>query len=210
MDDSKKNVLFDFDGVIADSFGAAILANKMINPGITDNEFRDLFNGNINDIKINLPEDKAKKADKQFFDTYIPLVMKLARVFPGMTDAIVKLSKNYNLVIISSTITSPIKEFMKKNKLDLYFDEIMGNDIHNSKSEKIRMIFSKYSVEPKDCIFITDTLGDIREACNAGIKSIGVSWGFHKKENLLTGNPYQIAEKPEDLCNIVSNYFNEF
>ncbi|MFH1582653.1 MAG: HAD hydrolase-like protein, partial [bacterium] len=72
---------------------------------------------------------------------------------------------------------------------------------------RMKMVFKKYRAEPKDCVFITDTLGDIREAASLGVKSIGVSWGFQEKGNLLKGKPISIAEKPKDLLNIVSACF---
>ncbi|MBU1557929.1 hypothetical protein KKC45_03125 [Patescibacteria group bacterium] len=56
-------------------------------------------------------------------------------------------------------------------------------------------------------MFITDTLGDIREASEMDIKSIGVTWGFHNRETLKRGNPFNIAEKPEDLSSAIDNYF---
>jgi phosphoglycolate phosphatase len=96
---------------------------------------------------------------------------------------------------------------MGKNGLISYFDEVMGNDIHNSKIVKIKMVFSKHNARPNDCVFITDTLGDMREAASCDVSSIGVTWGYHKKENLLKGNPYQIAENPENLHEIITNYF---
>ena len=48
----KKNyVLFDFDGVIVDSFLHAFEVNKMIYPHLTEKEYRMRFEGNINDWK---------------------------------------------------------------------------------------------------------------------------------------------------------------
>jgi len=43
-----KFILFDFDGVIADSFSAAFAVNKKVFPSITEQEYRDRFLGNIN------------------------------------------------------------------------------------------------------------------------------------------------------------------
>ena len=205
--ESKKIVIFDFDGVIADSFDITFAANKIIYPGITVDEFRNYFNGNINDSKQNLEKDEAEKEDERFFAVYEPLLMKSVRVFPGMKDVIIKLSKDYKLIIISSVLTNAVHEFLEKNGLDSYFRDILGNDVHNSKIEKIRMIFAKYAVEPKNCVMVTDTLGDMIEAHRAGIGSIGVTWGCHEKERLLKGKPARIVDKPEEISDVVANYF---
>ena len=60
----------------------------------------------------------------------------------------------------------------------------MGGDIHRSKVAKIQMILKKHGIKPAEAIFITDTLGDMREAIKCGVLSIGVTWGFHEKERL--------------------------
>ena len=210
----RKIVFFDFDGVIADSFSIAFEVNKMIDPLIsvgTENDYRKLFDRNINDWGKNsaVAEKEVERINKEFFKRYIPQ-MKKVKMFPGMKDVIAKLGKQYILLIISSTITSPISDFLKRNDILLYFDEVVGDNIlHTNKTERVKRVFNKYGVKAEDCVFITDTLGDMREAASLSVKSIGVSWGFQKKENLLKGKPFSIAEKPDELINIVSDYFRQ-
>ncbi len=48
---------------------------------------------------------------------------------------------------------------------------------------------------------ITDTLGDLKEANQTGIKTIAVTWGVHQREKLKAGSPTVIIEEPTDLVN---------
>ncbi len=48
----------------------------------------------------------------------------------------------------------------------------------------------------------------MREASRAGVGAIGVTWGFQAPETLLGGKPFRLAEKPADLSNAVTDYFN--
>jgi len=203
-----KIILFDFDGVIIDSFEAAFRVVKMVDPSITKERCQSFFDYNINDWKKGLSEEEIRRGDEEFFGRYLP-TLERARVFPGMEKVIAELGKKHTLLIISSTISSSIRTFMERNKMTEYFNDIMGNEVHEDKAEKIKMVFEKYGVEPKDCLFITDTLGDMKEATSVGVQSVGVAWGFQEKENLLKGKPLSIAKKPEELLNIVSNYFNK-
>ncbi|KKR07431.1 MAG: phosphoglycolate phosphatase, phosphoglycolate phosphatase [Parcubacteria group bacterium GW2011_GWC1_39_29] len=201
-------ILFDFDGVIADSFQPAFEVNKMMCPHLTEDQYRRRFEGNINDWeKVDEKHTDQCRHDIKFFDEYIPKMKNQVTVVPEMAKVIGDLAKLYNLIIVSSTITSPIQDFMEKYNLPAYFTEIMGNDVHRSKVEKIKMIFTKYSVTPKECVFITDTLGDIREATQTQVGAIGVSWGFHAHKTLVSGNPFRIVDKPEDLEIAVADYF---
>ncbi len=208
----KKIIFFDFDGVIADSFSIGFEINKIIDFNIvTESDYRNLFNGNIHDWAkgSSLEEKEIKRINEEFFARYIPQMEKV-RVIPGMKEAIAKLGEIYTLFIISSTITSHIRDFLERNNILSYFNDIVGSKfIDANKTERIKAVFKKYSVGAEDCVFITDTLGDMREAARVGVQSIGVAWGFQKKENLLKGKPFFLVEKPEELFDIVSNYFKQ-
>jgi len=175
---SKNNfILFDFDGVIVDSFAPAFEVQKMICPHITEDIYRKRFEGNINDWEepINVHTEECRH-DIDFFTEYIPRMEKDARVVPGMQEIINQLEKDYTLIVVSSTITSPIKKFLESRNMASHFAEIMGNDVHTSKVEKIKMVFSKYNIGSDDCVFITDTLGDMKEASKLNVGTIGVTW----------------------------------
>jgi len=177
-----KFLLFDFDGVIVDSFAPAFEVNKKMCPVMTEDDYKRRFEGNINNwIEAEIKHDKRCRHDLDFFTEYIPK-MKGIVPFEEMSEIVRDLAKSYNLIIISSTLTLLIDELLKRNNLSEYFIEIMGNDVHTSKVEKIKMVFSKYNIGSEDCVFITDTLGDIREASDSGVGAIAVSWGFNFTE----------------------------
>src|SRR3989338_9289170 len=201
-------ILFDFDGVIADSFAPAFEIQKMICPALDEDSYRRRFEGNINDWEDPINTHTAEcRHDIDFFVEYIPRMRNEVQIKPGMTEVITQLGKEYTLVIISSTITSPIQEFMEKHNLASHFVEIMGNDVHTSKVEKMKMIFEKYKTSPERCVFITDTLGDMHEAEQTEVGTIGVSWGFHRRETLARGTPFRTVDKPQFLPNAVADYF---
>ncbi|KKT75150.1 MAG: hypothetical protein UW71_C0007G0022 [Parcubacteria group bacterium GW2011_GWB1_44_7] len=204
----KSFILFDFDGVIADSFRPAFEIQKMIYPHLTEDIYRKRFEGNINDWEepINVHTEECRH-DIDFFTEYIPRMKKEVQIVPGMKEVVFELEKSYTLVVISSTITSPIQEFLEGHDLANHFAQIMGNDVHKSKVKKMKMVFEKYGVAAKDCIFITDTLGDIHEAEKISVEAIGITWGFHTPDTLLRGKPFRLVKKPNDILTAVSDYF---
>src|ERR1700690_4067272 len=120
-----------------------------------------------------------------------------------MGEVVKTLSETYALSIISSTYTSLINELLEHYGLTLYFKDVLGGDVHQSKVEKIRMIFEKYQITSGDCIFVTDTLGDMREAKKHGVGAIGVSWGWHTHATLEKGIPFRIVDAPAELPDAV-------
>ena len=200
-------IFFDFDGVIADSFAVALDVHKIICPDMTEDDYRKMFEGNVNDWESAVSHNENCRHDIDWFATYVPRMTNEVRPIEGIGSVIAELAKLYQLIIISSTITSPIHEFMQKFDLAHHFVEIMGNDVHASKVEKIKMVFAKYGTSPERCVFITDTLGDMKEATQAGVGSIVVSWGFNKLGILAKGDPFRIVHQPHEIPSTVSEYF---
>jgi phosphoglycolate phosphatase-like HAD superfamily hydrolase len=204
----KKIVFFDFDGVIADSFDVVFWINNDSRVKTKD-DFANLFDGNINDWKkgASYGPDEIKKIDDEFFARYISKMGEV-KVFPGMKETARELAGSYTLIIISSMLASLVKDFLERNDMLRYFEEFESdNVVYANKTERIKKVFKKYGIGPKDCVFITDTLGDMREASSCGVSSIGVAWGFQKKENLLGAKPFKIVENPKELILAVYDYF---
>lgn len=199
----------DFDGVIADSKAQSLATTQKICARRTL-ELHDLrFESNINDAdKPELSEDHGPDCqhDLNWWDAYRPIFDSVG-IFNGMREASDALAANYGLAIVSSTISELIEEFLKKHGMRGAFIEILGNEVHTSKVEKMRMIFEKYGKRADDCVFITDTLGDMREAKEHEMGAIGVSWGYHPHATLEKGIPFRIVDTPAELPDAVSDYF---
>ncbi len=194
----KTNIIFDFDGVMADSFEAAFSVAKLQWPNITRKEYGDLFMGNYYDSlsKITTPLILVD-FDEEYGKREKPIV-------EGIKDVILNLHKKHKLYIISSSHTGRIKSWLEKYSLANIFDEILGKEI-KSKVEKIKKLKEKN--KPNDrYVFITDTVGDILEAEIAGIPKeniIAVTWGFHDK-NELKKYSKNIVNNPEEIINFIS------
>jgi len=203
----KRFVLFDFDGVITDSFRVCLETAQMRCPHLTEEEYRGLFEGSIDERRKAMKHTPECRLDLDFFSIYTPRMMREASVVEGMAEAVRELSPSYGLVIISSTVTASIRSLLDKFGLTDCFAEILGSDIRSSKADKIKMIMNQFKLSAEDCVFVTDTLGDIGEASQVGVGSIAVSWGFHSRERLERGKPFRVVEKPEDLAPAIGEYF---
>ncbi|RJR12625.1 HAD family hydrolase [Candidatus Parcubacteria bacterium] len=210
MTSQKKFILFDFDGVISNSFDIALKTAQTLCVHMTEEEYRSAFRGNIYETHHKMMPDTHGpecQHDRNWFEVYIPMFEEGATPFSGIEEVIQKLSHEHVLIIVSSSEHSPIQGFLEKYHLGRYFSEIMGNEVHKHKAEKIRMIFEKYNIVAKDCVFITDTLGDMNEASEKGVGSIGVTWGWHSRETLEQGKPFRIVDTPQEINPAISDYF---
>lgn len=193
-----KIVIFDFDGVIVDSLMAAYETWKDAGATISVDEYRERFNGNINHSQAPAPIN--------FHEEYKHKIKEL-KIFPGIADLIRTLEADYHLVIVSSTLSEFIHQVLTNNNLEGHFSGVLGNDISKSKVEKFKMVFEKYGVTANDCVIITDTLGDMKEAAEVAMPSIGVAWGFQKPEVLKQGGAKVIIDKPQDIVAEIRRLF---
>lgn len=210
----RKFVLFDFDGVIADSFAlASALAQRKCQRN-TAEHYRSAFEGNIYDDlkKYMMPgepsaHDSACDHDLDWWPEYEKGFAHIG-AFGGIIPAIEDVAKNYALIIVTSCRAAIVTPFLERAGLAQHFLDILDVDVHTHKTKKIEMVFEKYHTSAVDCVFITDTLGDIREAAHHQMGSIAVSWGFHGHDRLEQGNPFRIVDKPSELPAAINDYFN--
>jgi phosphoglycolate phosphatase len=205
-------VLFDFDGVIVDTFDIAAALAKRVCVKNTPEHYRTYFEGNIYRESFGTlsEHDHGPDCDTtlNWWEEYQKGGAHDARPFPGVIDAVKAIAAHYPLAIISSGHGALfVIPTLERLGIASYFGEVLGAEVHTSKVEKMKMLFEKHALVASQCVFITDTLGDIREATEVKIGAIGVSWGWHSPETLEKGNPYRIAQHPADLPLIIDEYF---
>ena len=69
----------------------------------------------------------------------------------------------------------------------------------------VDMILDKAGVERQGCVMIGDSGVDIQTAHNAGITSVGVSWGFRSRSELKENGADYIADDATELLHILEN-----
>ncbi len=193
-----KTIIFDFDGVIHDTFDLVYNINLEISGGkLTEEKYRDIFNGNIFESKSNNEDvnDKFFKLQKEAF--------KYLKIDENIKNTLEKLVEKYQLFIISSNQEDTLNMYFQNNNFTHIFKEILGLETHRSKVAKFKYLFEKYALSVEDCIFVTDTLGDILEGNKVGIKTIAVDFGFHKRDRLEKGSPFKIISKFDEIAEVI-------
>jgi phosphoglycolate phosphatase-like HAD superfamily hydrolase len=103
-------------------------------------------------------------------------------MFPGISDLLKELLHLGHLLVLNTNAYEynclPLLEY---SGIKLMFDFVATADLSRNKTEKFKFIEDKHGLDKKDILFITDALGDIREADLAGIPTVAVTWGVHDR-----------------------------
>lgn len=66
-------------------------------------------------------------------------------------------------------------------------------------------ICRQFGLLPEEVILIGDSDVDMQTAANAGIRGIGVSWGFRSREELCRTGAWKIVDRAEEINGIVKD-----
>ena len=67
---------------------------------------------------------------------------------------------------------------------------------------------NELGVDKNNCVIIGDTINDIGLGVNAGIKSIGVTWGYNKKELLKSAGASHLVNNSSELNELMKTIIN--
>lgn len=207
---TKRVIIFDFDGVMVDSIEIMSKLNKETFPDIDFQGIKDLHKENIFKALEKVTLKKKVETPEEFkerFDKYSKKKLKVA-LFDGIKELISRLSEDNVLVVNTSATTANSVPILERNGIKRYFDLIADKEFHKSKVEKFKLIAERYNKQVSELIFITDTIGDVREAVEAGVTTIVVTWGIHKKEDFKdedTSNVIGFVDTPEELLALLES-----
>jgi phosphoglycolate phosphatase len=212
LEDSIDGIIFDFDGVIVDTFemSRAMINQLSLKYGSgkqwTPEEYARVF---VKNPWIAFEEQGLRVlSDPRIPQEYHELQAEAykahpPRIFDGITEVICTLEAYHRLFIESSNYESRITNYLHQHRLDGAFVSIVGAEYVRSKEKRLCKL--KELNREKNFIYITDTSGEIAEAKKVGIPAIGVTWGYHSKDLLLPAEPVRIVTQPAQLLQIFQN-----
>lgn len=180
-----KGIIYDFDGVIADSndvkknafqkmyskYGEKISIDignhHLLNGGMSRYDKLRLYHKKY--LNINLSDDSLIELANEFSNIVLDDVVK-ADYIPGVKEYIYMTQKKYKLFISTGTPTKEIKEILRRRGIDEFFTDVFGSP--EKKEKHLKQILSKYKMNPNDLIFFGDSKSDLLAAKTCNINFI--------------------------------------
>ncbi len=211
-----KCIVFDLDGTIINSLPDIY---ESLNKALAHSGFPTLTYEKCNSIIGYGPRNLIRDAVEEpisgqiyedtidfYNDTYTNCGSPNTVLYDGMLEVLAELrSRGYILAVRTNKpqqTTDAITERLLVGKVDLIWGSMEGRAL-KPEAESVLPILRKYGVKPEDTFMVGDMKADIVTANNAGMKFIGVLWGYGKKEDMVGSGATVFAERPADLLELI-------
>ncbi len=206
-------IIFDVDGTLVDSSLGIISSVKKVldlyklSP-LTETEL-DSFIATSPIQKAfmqfcNINAEQAQECSMKYREFYLTVDCYKTKIYDGISDLLEYLqNKNYKMGIASYKRQDTLNKILSYMRLDKYFQCILGADSDNklTKSDILYKCIQELKSEPKNTIFIGDSLSDAAAAKNIGCDFIAVKYGlgFKSKEEIESSQNRLIASDVNDI-----------
>jgi phosphoglycolate phosphatase len=213
--------IFDLDGTLIDSLGD--LADAM-NAVLKDrahhvhprNSYRHFVGDGIEMlVRRALPPEAVDQTDvpavvQQMRREYSTRWTATTRPFPGIPELLAELASNEaRTAILSNKPDGPTREIVGELFPDDPFAIVRGaRDGVPLKPDPTAAleVVSELGVRPERSVFVGDTSIDMKTGRNAGMRTVGVTWGFRDADELLDAGAEHIIDAPLQLIEILESW----
>ena len=215
MIDIYKAAIFDLDGTLLDTLGDLHAA---VNHALTAFSFpersldevrRFIGNGVVKLMERATPENTDEVTNKKCLDVfreyYLIHMRDMTAPYEGVIVLLEELRKReIKTAVVSNKLHQAVCELCEDYFPNM-IDEAIGVSVERERKPSpvnAYKAMEKLGVTADECVYIGDSEVDVQTAHNAGIKCIGVTWGFRDREELTQAG----AELTMDTCDEILQF----
>jgi phosphoglycolate phosphatase len=217
-------IIFDCDGTIVDSqhgivasMEAAFAAEKLKAP--SREEILSIVGLSLREVFIELAPDAPDAVRARLSEGYRTAFQTLRAdghdeaLYPGAREVITQLALRDDVVLAIATGKSirGVARILNQEKWHDVFASIQTADTNPSKPNPtmIEKALAEVAergrkIDKHRTVMIGDTTFDMAMATSAGVRALGVSWGYHDVADLKRSGAHAIAERFEEVPDFVA------
>ena len=214
----KRAVIFDCDGTLVD--GQAAICDTMEEafaaaglPCPDRNEVRRMVGLSLPQalrlLAPNASEEQRAIALEAYKTRYRERRMSGALqepLYDGMNALIERLvAARYLLGVATGKSDRGLQSCLETHGIGQHFVTLQTADRHPSKPHPamLEQALEEAGVDAVHAVMIGDTTFDIEMAANAGVRAIGVAWGYHEPRELLAAGAVAVAHTMDELETLI-------
>ena len=197
-------LVFDFDGTLADTMASSIAIFQEIGPGLGLKPYAD-----VNAARAMPTRKLLRKIGVTFWN--LPRVVKAfqtcvakhaheIKLHTGVPEALAAIhATGTTLGILSSNREDNIRKCLAANGVEQYFKFVVGYPQLFGKARALRRIRRRQGFKRSQIMYIGDESRDLQAARRAGLRSGAACWGYHTPELLARYKPTVLLQSPSEL-----------
>lgn len=208
-------IIFDYDGVIADSFAWFLEA---LNDLSEKYRFNSVADDEVASYKALGTHDILRRLNVDYYK--IPFLVRDLRaraamasaaakiqLYPDMPEVLKALRHTYDgpLGLLTSNAKSGVLPLLQQYDLEIFDYYSFGSSLFGKRAKLKQMIKNSGA---ERVWYIGDEVRDVQAANGAGISSVFVTWGYNSVESLATlknrNQPDRTVHSPSELLSIFS------
>jgi len=214
------NVLFDLDGTLTDPAEGIV---RCIQHSLTtlkipcppDAELTRYIGPPLREVFFSVCDsadnDFVERAVAVFRERFSTIGLFENTPYPQVSQMLVDLSSGqFNLFVATSKPEVYAEKILKHFSLSDYFIEIQGNDLEgrlDDKADLVRELLERRNLNPEETIMVGDRKHDVIAARRNGVRSLGVTYGYGSKEELVDAGADFFCDSPSTVATRVRSLF---
>ena len=213
-----KACIFDMDGTVVNSLGSiAYFANSALNdaglPSIDVEEYKYLVGNGARTLieralkRVEADEKLFSKVFSQYCTTYENNFLYLTEPYDGVISMLKALKDKgiVNTILSNKPHSTAIKvsdALFGDNLIDKCYGAREGIALKPDPAGVFEIV-KELGLSKEECIYIGDTSTDMKTGKSAGLYTVGVLWGFRKRDELEDNGADAIISHPSELLHII-------
>ncbi len=214
----KKLVIFDLDGTLLDTIGdlAASCDEVLRRHNLATyslDEYRHFVgNGVVRLVERSIPEELRSEEfiaelRKEFVVYYSENIDKHTEIYPGIMWLFGELKKrDIEVAVASNKFQNGVRKLVTSFFPNIHFEAVLGQrpDVPlKPHPQIIRDIMQITSYAADKILYVGDSGIDMETAKAAGVESVGVTWGFRSREELVESGADHIIDSPKEILKLI-------
>ena len=213
-----KLAIFDLDGTLLDTIGdlaASCDAVMQMNglPQHTTDEYRQMVGrGILRLVEAAIPEplrspEYVEKVRQDFVAYYLEHIDHYTRPYNGIPELVDALAeRGVKVAVASNKFQAGTERLIRSFFPDVEFVAVLGQRVGVSLKPDPQIdleIIDAAGVEPSETLHIGDSGVDMQTAKAAGVRAVGVTWGFRSRDELVESGADVIVDSPKQILDLI-------
>jgi phosphoglycolate phosphatase len=208
-------IIFDLDGTLIDSAEDLAISTNATRAhfglGPLDPSIINSYVGNGAAVLVRkamgkgAPDALVEQALAFFLRYYRTHALEHTRFYPGIKEALQELSeRGHALSVLTNKPVRISRDILSALGVGPLFLRVYGGDSFTAKKPDpigVTTLISDANTQEANAVVVGDSGVDVQTARNAGVRSIGVAWGF-QPEAFEVFPPDMVVQRPEDLVRV--------